>query len=320
MKAVRIESRDTAFCLAFEEYLAGLAADGDIFCVWRDSPAVVCGRFQNIFRETDVVLAKERGVGVFRRITGGGAVYHDGGNVNCTLITDRSEGGIDPTRLLEPLSDALCALGLDARTTEGTDITVGGVKVSGSARAAVGRRELHHATLLFDADLDALHSLTSGVNGKAFVKGGIPSRPAPVKLIAPLLEGPLDADGFADLILRSVCGDGDALSERDFDLDAVALLRKKYLSPEWTFGANPKFEFSAMTTTSKGPLILSYTARGGKIESLMAAGAFVGEIRELDGIVLFPGSLTAALVEKGVEKADAEALERFFLTGRGADI
>ena len=117
MRAVRIKSRDTAFCLAFEEYLAGLETDEDFFAVWRDSPAVVCGRFQNVFRETDVLLAEELGVGVFRRITGGGAVYYDGGNVNFTLITNRSAGGIDPSRLLDPLADALRSLGLDARAT-----------------------------------------------------------------------------------------------------------------------------------------------------------------------------------------------------------
>lgn len=316
MRAVRIKSRDTAFCLAFEEYLAGLETDEDFFAVWRDSPAVVCGRFQNVFRETDVLLAEERGVGVFRRITGGGAVYHEGGNVNFTLITNRSAGGIDPSRLLDPLADALRSLGLDARATEGTDIAVDGVKVSGSARAAIGGRELHHATLLFDADLDALHALTSGVDGSAFVKGGIPSRPAPVKCIAPLLPDVSGAEEFSDVILKSVCGGIKPLLEDDFDRDAVLEKREKYLSREWTFGANPRFEFSASAQTPDGDLSLYYVSKSGKIGSVVAEGTFADEIGKLVGLDLYPGSVRRALLSAGAEKDAAEALERLVLTGR----
>ena len=189
MKKIESTRRDPAFNLAFEEYIARNTGSDEVLIVWRDSPAVVCGRFQNVFRETDVIAARERGVPVLRRITGGGTVYHDEGNVNVSYITRKGPDGIDTLLLPEKLAAALGRIGIPAEVGGGSDVTAGGYKISGSARAAVGDREIHHATLLFDTDLDALRSLTSSVSGDAFVSGGIASRKSPVANISAFLPG-----------------------------------------------------------------------------------------------------------------------------------
>ena len=312
MKKISVKGRDPAFNLAFEEYVAG-KTEGGVLIVWRDSPAVVCGRFQNVFRETDVIAARDRGVPVLRRITGGGTVFHDEGNVNVSLIVDKSEDGIDTLLLPDLLADALCKIGVGAAVNDASDVTVEGKKVSGSARAAVGSREIHHATLLFDVNLDALCALTSSVSGDAFVSGGIKSRKAPVANISPFLPG-LSTDGFIEKIKSALGGSDGWLTEDDFDLSAVS--DGKYRSSEWTYGENPKFSFSGTCGTERGTLSLSYESRKGKILSVDADGAFAERMNELVGASLAPGETYDALIRAGVGDADAAVLERFILTGK----
>ena len=135
MKKIESTRRDPAFNLAFEEYMARNTGSDEVLIVWRDSPAVVCGRFQNVFRETDVIAARERGVPVLRRITGGGTVYHDEGNVNVSYITRKGPDGIDTLLLPEKLAAALGRIGIPAEVGGGSDVTAGGYKISGSARS-----------------------------------------------------------------------------------------------------------------------------------------------------------------------------------------
>ena len=312
MKKISVKGRDPAFNLAFEEYVAG-KTEGGVLIVWRDSPAVVCGRFQNVFRETDVIAARGRGVPVLRRITGGGTVFHDEGNVNVSLIVDKSEDGIDTLLLPDLLADALCKIGVRAAVNDASDVTVEGKKVSGSARAAVGSREIHHATLLFDVNLDALCALTSSVSGDAFVSGGIKSRKAPVANISPFMPD-VTTDEFIEKIKAAIGGSDGWLTEDDFDLSAVS--GQKYRSTDRTYGENPKFAFSGTCETARGTLTLSYESRKGKILSVDAVGAFAENIRKLVGASLAPGETCEALVGAGVGRDDATVLERFILTGK----
>lgn len=311
MIPIRIKKRDTAFALAFEEYLLALAGDDDFFVLWRDAPAVVVGRFQNVFRETDVPLALSLGVPVFRRISGGGAVYHDAGNLNYTFISNRDDGA-DGARFTEPVAAALRSLGVPAET-DGSDITVGGVKISGSARANTARRTLHHGTLLFDTDLDALAALTSDVRSDAFSGGGIASRKTTPRNVRPLVPSSVTADGFADLIGKAVSGSSGFLTEDDFDADAIRRGAEKYGSAEWTYGENPKFSFRATLDGDGGKIAVSYSSRRGIIDGIDSSDA---RIASLAGVSLAPGSVSAALVRAGEAEDRAARAEAFLLTGR----
>lgn len=315
MKKIESTRRDPAFNLAFEEYIARNTGSDDVLIVWRDSPAVVCGRFQNVFRETDVIAARERGVPVLRRITGGGAVYHDEGNVNVSYITGKGPEGIDTLLLPEKLAEALGKIGVRAAVNDASDVTVGGKKVSGSARAAVGDREIHHATLLFDTDLDVLRSLTSSVSGDAFVSGGIASRKSPVANISSFLPG-TSTDEFVGAIKAALGGAYGWQTEDGFDLFAVSDLAREYTSDDRTYGENPKFTFSGTCETAKGTLSLSYESRKGIILTARADGAFAEQIKALAGATLAPGATYGALIKAGVKETDAAVLERFILTGR----
>ncbi len=315
MIAVRVKSRDTAFDLGFEEYLFSLDTGDDFFVLWTDDPAVVVGRFQNVFRETDVPLALRRGVGVFRRITGGGAVWHGAGNLNYTFISDRTADGADGGRFTRPVADALRRLGVPAET-DGSDVTVRGVKVSGSARASSAKRTIHHGTLLFDADLSALSSFTSSVGDGAFLKGGVPSRRTEAANIAPLLTAPVTFDEFASFIGESVAGTGAYLTEDDFDLAAALANREKYLSPGWTYGENPRFEFSGVLAAEEGTARISYRSRRGVVDSIESDGDLPIPTDALAGLKLSPGEIARTLAGAGVARRLAERVEGFLLTGK----
>ena len=155
MLTVQNLSHDPFYNQAFEEFVFQTFREDDVFLLWQNSPAVIVGSFQNICREVHVETLRRLGIPIVRRMSGGGTVYHDLGNVNYTYIT-RQEGLVDYDRCLQPVIDALNDIGVPARKNRTCDIAIGDRKISGSAQRAAGGRILHHGTLLFQSDLAVL--------------------------------------------------------------------------------------------------------------------------------------------------------------------
>ena len=146
---------DPAFNLALEEIMTA-QADAPVAMLWRNRPAVIIGRNQNAVREFDSTYAREQSIAVVRRMTGGGAVYHDLGNLNYSFFsfeTDADRRSADFASFAKPVLDALRSLGVEAEFSGRNDILVGGRKVSGSAKRTHEGRILFHGTLLFDVDM-----------------------------------------------------------------------------------------------------------------------------------------------------------------------
>ena len=157
MISYRTDVTDPYFNLAMEEYLIDTAGDEEIFILWRNEPSVIIGRNQNAFSELDVSFAREHDIKVVRRLTGGGAVFHDLGNINYTFISPDIDGGsLNFARFCEPIVRALRALGLDASLSGRNDILAEGRKVSGTAQCVRSGHVMHHGTLLWDADFSAM--------------------------------------------------------------------------------------------------------------------------------------------------------------------
>ncbi len=158
MKLLILKTTDPYRNLAIEEFLF-LHSDDDVFMLWQNEPTVVIGKNQNAYAEIDFDFVRARGIHVARRITGGGAVYHDLGNVNYSFIsTKRGKEGLDFAYFTAPMLEALSALGVRAELSGRNDLLVDGKKFSGNAQHASGERVLHHGTLLLDSDLEALSS------------------------------------------------------------------------------------------------------------------------------------------------------------------
>ncbi len=158
MKYLKLKTTDPYLNLAIEEYLFRNFKD-DIFILWQNDKTVVIGKNQNARAEVDDNVLKDKKIKIARRITGGGAVYHDMGNVNYTFISGGRDNGTDFKYFTEPIISALSELGVEAELSGRNDILVDGKKISGNAQYSFGGRVLHHGTLLFDSELSVLSSV-----------------------------------------------------------------------------------------------------------------------------------------------------------------
>ena len=154
------QSLDPCFNLAFEEQLLETVRSGELLMLWQNDRTAVIGLNQNAAEEVDAGAAKRLGVTVVRRMTGGGAVYHDLGNLNYSFITDAGDAAeLSFERFTAPVCAALGSLGVPAEATGRNDITVRGLKVSGTARRLYAGRILHHGTLLFRTDRETMSAV-----------------------------------------------------------------------------------------------------------------------------------------------------------------
>ncbi len=233
-------SQDAARNLALEELLWRSGCDA--FVLWQNAPSVIVGRHQNTLQEVNSALARERGIAVVRRMTGGGAVYHDLGNINFTLtISARPWTPELAAECTAPLLQALHRLGLtECRASGRNDILCGGVKVSGCARSVQKNRMLFHGTLLYDADLSVLSDVLTPDEEKVRSKG-ISSVRARVGNLRPMLgENAPDTPVFLQMLSAEIARilqlPGPAPLPEELQIQAEELAENKYRSRSWTYG------------------------------------------------------------------------------------
>ena len=237
------QSHDPAYNLALEEYLYRSVNEGHpgYFLLWQNAPSIIVGRFQNTAQEVNRPFVEERGIHVVRRISGGGAVYHDLGNVNYSFIVPNDEGTpFDFARHARPVIDALAKLGVEAESGGRNDLLIDGRKFSGSAQHMDRRRLLHHGTLLFDSDLSILEQALS-VDEEKFTSKGFKSVRSRVTNILPMLTEPISVEEFIDA-LRGALSGTETYSLDEAQLSEIHRLRdEKYATWEWNWGASPEF-------------------------------------------------------------------------------
>lgn len=230
---------DAYFNLAAEEYLLNNFTK-DVFMLWQNESSVIIGKHQNIRAEVNLDFARENHIKVVRRHSGGGAVYHDAGNLNLTFIETgtHSDVGKYTKRMLE----ILASIGIKAQEDERHTLYIDGLKISGSAQFIRRNKQLFHATLLFSSDLthltstlDALYTGTQSPK-KHYVK----SVKSPVTNISEHLTEPLQLSEFKRMILNDFLGNtGSSLYEfSKEDLAAITKLKQeKYATNGWNYNA-----------------------------------------------------------------------------------
>ncbi len=203
MKLIILKSKSPYLNLAIEEYMFSYCED-DVFMLWQNEPTVVIGKNQNAFAEINVDYVKENGIHVARRITGGGAVFHDLGNVNYTFIANRKgREGIDFEYFCTPIIEALADMGIKSSLSGRNDILIGDKKISGNAQHSKGERVLHHGTILFDSNLDLLDSALKVDEEKIKAKA-IKSTRSRVTNIKEYLKSDIKVSEFIDKISEFV--------------------------------------------------------------------------------------------------------------------
>lgn len=244
MLTVLNSSHDPFYNQAFEEYVFEHFRQGEIFLLWQNDPAVIVGSYQNICREVHVERLRQLGIPVIRRITGGGTVYHDLGNLNYTYISDGG-AAIDYDQCLGPILAALNDIGVPARKNRTCDIAIGGGKISGSAQRMTKGRLLHHGTLLFSSDLGVLDRITTHRKNDCFQSKGTQSAICPVTNIREHLARPMTIEEFRERLLDRMVPPGSPrlTLTPEQEAEVFRLRDEKYRSWEWTWGKTPAFAY-----------------------------------------------------------------------------
>jgi lipoate-protein ligase A len=258
MLLIKRHNTDPYFNLATEEYVLK-NFDENSFMLWRNAPSIIVGKHQNTLAEINVEYVKRNNIPVVRRLSGGGAVFHDLGNLNFTFIQQgKDENLIDFKKYTEPILEVLQKIGIDAVFEGRNDLTIGGRKFSGNAEHIWKNKVLHHGTLLFSAQITDL-SLALNVDPLKFQGKAVKSVRSRVTNISEHLAEPMDVMQFATLIQDHI-GEKypDAktieLSPEDHT-NIYELIRTKYNTWEWNFGYSPNYNFRKVIHTERSGTI-----------------------------------------------------------------
>lgn len=262
MKYFAVPDGNPAYHQAFEQVVFDQIREDSILILWSNSPAIVCGAYQNIYQETSIYRAWKNKVAIIRRDSGGGTVYHDPGNLNYTVISD-SDGSVDYDAVLKGILTALNRIGVPAKKNNVCDITLHGRKISGSAQRISKGRLLHHGTLLFDTDLAILHEIADR-SGRTYISRAIRSNPAEVVNIGQYWDG--DVKDFKKALLSAYPADLTEMSLTQEQLEQVKqLAEEKYSSWTWNCGRSPAFICEVSGELSCEPIHIRYEAKKGII-------------------------------------------------------
>ena len=286
MKYYRLKTTNPYENLAVEEFLLR-TADDDVFMLWQNEPTVVIGKNQNAYAEVDLAVAREKGIHVSRRITGGGAVYHDLGNINYTFITSQEKAEVlDYAYFCEPILRALAELGLSCSLSGRNDLECEGRKFSGNAQHASDGKILHHGTILFDTDVSEMASVLKVDREKLAYRGVHSHRSRVVNLCEMLGEG-TTAEGLVAHIERYVLETMQAEEMPTPTNPQIDTLRARNESDEWIYSEKRYLTNYTVEKRKKYPFGVVKVAmelEKDTIERILISGDFFGRspIEELE--------------------------------------
>jgi len=231
------------FNIASEEHLLK-GFDDDIFMLYRNEPSVIVGKHQNAFAEVNYLFVKQHNIPVIRRLSGGGAVFHDLGNVNFTFISNGREGNlVDFKKFLSPILSALKEMGVPAEANSRNDLVIEGFKVSGNAEHVFKKRTLHHGTLLYSSELERLRGSLKVVP-EQFSDRAVRSVRSAVTNINGYMSSPLPVIDFMETVRQSLLKSFSDTTIYSFGENEIAhinqLIEEKYSTWQWNFGYSPK--------------------------------------------------------------------------------
>lgn len=307
MLCIHHHSTDPYFNIATDEFIFK-HIDEDCFMLWQNDNAIIVGKHQNTLAEINLDYVKDKGIKVVRRLSGGGAVYHDMGNLNFTFTrTSDNEDMVDFKRYTKPILEVLQGLGIDAKFEGRNDLTIEGKKFSGNAEHVFKNKVMHHGTLLFSSEMKDVSGALK-VNPLKYQGRGTKSIPKRVTNISNHLKEPLSLEAFTDGIMQHILTTFPDARLYEFtkkDLEAIQKIRdEKYATWEWNFGRSPEYNFKQGMRTEGGVIEVHLDVEKGIIKKAQITGDFF-HIREITPI-------QAALINlPHEEQAIKKALSQF---------
>jgi lipoate-protein ligase A len=283
---IHLKNKDPYFCLAIEEYLLK-NFDDDIFMLWQSENTVVVGKHQNALAEINYPFVRKNNIKVARRISGGGTVFHDAGNVNFVFIKNvSSPAAISFKIFTQPVISALSNLGIQATTSGKNDLLIDDLKISGNAEHIYKNRVLHHGTLLFDTDLQNLGQAINVTPGK-YESNAVQSNRSPVTNISNHLKKNISVDDFIQFLIGSQLHESAnstfELSDKDIAI-IEKLVKEKFETWEWNFGYSPRYNFTNIFYKGNKKAIIKLKVIKGKIEFCELSGNYfsINEMNNLE--------------------------------------
>ena len=288
MKLIFNNNTDPYFNLALEEHLL-CRREENFFVLWRNSKSVIVGLNQNTAAEINAPFVRENRIAVVRRLTGGGAVFHDEGNINYTFIENDEEHINDYAYFSAPVISALAKLGVEASLSGRNDLLAQGKKISGAAQCVKNGRTLHHGTLLYSADLSALGGALN-VSAVKIESKGIKSVRSRVLNIADVIENSADVKGFMNAFFEEI---KEAAGGEEYKLSAAeteevnALADEKYCTDDWNYGEKSDFNLRYEKRLPSGCYNANLRVENGVIAELRLYGDYfsVGDVSALENAV-----------------------------------
>ena len=285
MKFLRNSETDPYYNMAFDEYcLESLAIDEPVFYLWQNRPAVIVGLNQEVNTEVNLDYLRQNNIVLARRVSGGGAVYHDWGNLNYTIVGRSEDLERDYPEYAGLMMQALRKLGVQAELSGRNDILVEGKKVSGFAKRVSKNRLMVHGTLMYDVNLDVLTQSLNPPATKLQTKGiaSVRSRVTNLREHLPEIK---DIQDFKNRLEKALSND---YADEEYKLsvseieDIRTLANEKFGRWDWIYGRSPRATLTHSARLSCGNIEIHLTLNENRIASCRFGGDFIGNLPTSD--------------------------------------
>ena len=318
MRYIESTSTNPYFNLALEEYVFDyLPTDESYFMLWQNANTIVIGKYQNAAEEINQQFVDENHIRVARRLSGGGAVYHDMGNLNFTFIVDQEAAADFNFKVfVVPIIETLKKFGVAAEFNGRNDITIDGQKFSGNSQYCKRGRVMHHGCIMLDSNLTSVADALKVKEAKFTSKNAksVRSRVTTINANAPQ---PITMDQFKTALKEHILGDGSItpyhLTEEDLAV-IEKIQKEKYETWEWNYGRAVEYTMVREEKFPAGLVTVHMTAENGRIMDIGLFGDFFGngDIADLER------GLAGALLDENLEKRLEELHLEDYMSGISA--
>lgn len=287
MLCIYHQSTDPYFNIATDEYIFKHIPE-DCFMLWRNDNAIIVGKHQNTLAEINVDYVREHNIHVVRRLSGGGAVYHDLGNLNFSFTKSGTSSSLsDFKEFTRPIIEVLIQLGVPATFEGRNDLMIEGKKISGNAEHIYKNKILHHGTLLFASTMKNVSEALK-INPLKYQDKAVKSIPKRVTNISEYLREPLSIEEFTKKIMDHIIAtheDCKLYTFTDEDIRKIEQIRdEKYATEEWNYGHSPAYSFQNTIRTDGGTIEMNLDIDQGIIRTAKIYGDFfnIKDITEIE--------------------------------------